>query len=132
MSNFDYKLHKVIGVAKKKFEGAQHASIYPLGYQDSNFHFQPFNKTELKDLFLHNGTVFGYKFPDYLVNELIILHIRENEIVDDPTKDVFSVDYGTKITKYDHTPIFNANEQELRDAVIQGKNNSYFKIWGRI
>lgn len=132
MSNFDYRLHKVIGVARKKYEGAPHASIYPLGYQDRNFHFHPFNKKEVKDLFLHNGTVFGYKFLDYLVDELIILQVRENEIVDDPTKDVFSADYVTKITKYDHTPVFSATKQELRDAVNQGKNNNYFKVGERI
>lgn len=132
MSNFDYRLHKVIGVASKKYKGAPHASIYPLGYQDRNFHFQPFNKKEVKDLFLHNGTVFGYKFLDYLVDELIIFQVRKNEIVDDPTKEVFSVDYDTKITKYDHTPVCNATIQKLRDAVNQGQNNNYFKVGGRI
>ena len=132
MSDFDYRLHKIIGVARKKYQGAPHAIIHPLGYQDNNFHFQPFSNGELKDLFLHNGTAFGPKFPDYLVDELIILRVREIKEVDDPAKDVFMADYETKITKYEHTPIVNTNKQGLKEAISQGLYNSYFKVGNRI
>lgn len=132
MSDFDFRLHKVIGVAKKKYDGALHANIYPLGYQDKNFHFQPFNKHELKELFPHNGTIFGYKFPDYLVDELIILQLRESEFVNDQTKDVFSADYDTKIIKYSHTSVLSANKQELKNNIEQGQYNKYFKVGSRI
>lgn len=132
MSDFDYKLHKIIGVARKKNQESLHASIYPLGYQDSNYHFQPFSRDMQKNIFLHNGTVFGYKFRDHLTDELIILHIRENEVKDDPTKDVYSADYETPIIKYDHTPIINVNKSGLSEAIKQGQYNSYYKVGTRI
>jgi hypothetical protein len=132
MSDFDYKLHKIIGVARKKSQESLHASIYPLGYQDGNYHFQPFSRDMQKNIFLHNGTVFGYKFRDHLTDELIILHIRENEVKDDPTKDVYSADYETPIIKYDHTPIININKSGLREAIKQGQYNSYYKVGNRI
>lgn len=133
MSDFDYRQHKIIGVARRKFQGDLHASIYPLGYQDKNFHFQPFKEDELSKLFPYNGTIFGYKFRDSLIDELIILQVRESEKIDDPTKDVFSADYsGAKIDKYDHIPILNIDKQALIEAINQGENNRYYKAENRI
>ena len=133
MSDFDYRQHKIIGVARKKYQGAFHASIYPLGYQDSNFHFQPFSRDMQKDIFLHNGTVFGYKFPENLTDELIILNIRENETKDDPNKDLYSVDYNkARITDYPHTPILSIDKSGLKEAIKQSQYNKYYKVDNRI
>jgi len=130
MSDFNYRLHKIIGVARKKYPGALHASIYPLGYVDNNYHFQPFCRNMQKDIFLHNGTVFGYKFPDYWLDKLIMLNIREDEIKDDPNKDVYLV--ASKPENYPHTSIININVPDLRDAIKQGQYNSYYKVENKI
>lgn len=132
MSDFDYRRHKIIGVARKKSTNSIHASIYPLGYQDNNYHFQPFNREEQKTIFLHNGTVFGYNFRNHLTDKLIVLCVKENEIKDDPTKDVYSADYETRIEPYAHTPIVNINKAGLKDAIKQEQYNSYFKVGNRI
>lgn len=129
MGDFDYRLHKIIGVARKKYQGAPHASIYPLGYQDDNYHFQPFSEEMRRKIFLHNGTIFGYKFPDYWIDKLIMLDVKE-EIINDPSKDRYLV--ASKPAKYEHTPIVNINKQDLEEAVKQGLNGRYFKVGNRI
>lgn len=130
MSDFNYRLHRVVGVARKN--GPQYTSICPLGYEDKNYHFQPFSKEELKSIFLPHGTIFGGKIPNHLTNELIKFPIIESQPTADSAKDFFCRDYETKITKYDHIPIVNANKQELREAINKGKYNSYYKVDDRI
>lgn len=133
MNDFDYNLHKIIGVARKRFQGDKHATIYPLGYQDTNFHFQPFTTNMQKNIFMHNGTVFGPNFRDHLINKLILLQIQESELKDDPTKDIYLADYNSRIIEYEHTPIINTDEDSLKEAIKQGNcDSNYYKIKNRI
>ena len=131
MSNFVYRLHKIIGVARIKHQGAIHSSIYPLGWEDNNYHFQPFSKKELKSIFKPNGTVFGSKIPDYLLNVLSKFSITECEFYDDPKKDLFCREKDVRIEKY-VDPIVNTTMQGLTEAIKQGIFNCYYKVSDKI
>ena len=111
MSDFNYKIHIIIGVARRKYQGALHANIYPLGYQDSDYHFQKFSKDECKDIFLYSGTIFGHKFPEHWTDQLIAIDVNEEGFEGDPSKDLYVVASGQM--KYDHISIKNMNEGGL-------------------
>lgn len=130
MSNFDCRIHKIVGVARRKYQGALHANIYPLGYQDSNYHFQKFSEDERRDIFLHSGTVFGYKFPEYWTDQLIAIDVKEDEFENDPSKDLYLV--ASKPAKYDHVSVVNTNKDGLKETIKQCFFNTYYKVGGRI
>lgn len=133
MSDFNYNQNKIIGVARKKNQGDKHATIYPLGYQDHNFHFQPFTKDVLKNIFMHNGTVFAPNFWEHLTDKLICLQIQESNFKDDPTKDIYLADYSSRVIQYEHTPIINVSEDSFNEIIRQGDcNNKYYKVKNKL
>lgn len=132
MSNFDFNLHKIVGIARKKYSTHSHARVSIMGYIDNSWHYIPFQDNELQDIFNNEGYVHYSNALDKYCDRLISFNIIETEgYNEDPKITRFKVNYNG-MDYYDHTPVINISKVDLPEAVELNGYDKYYKVGSRI
>ncbi len=129
MSEFDYTIHKVVGIVRKENPPRTYAKIYVLGYINDTYHFVTFSNTDKKEIFCNKGFVHYSSAREKYFDKLILFDVYESDLyAENPNMTRFYVK-NTGVDFYPHTPVININENELIGS--RKISDSYYNVDGK-